>query len=606
MATNLAEEGGMVSEDQINYYARRAAGGAGLLIVEFCAVDPGGIAMRRQLRIYEDRFLPGLARLAAAIKQHGARAAIQLHHAGRQSSSREVGVQPVAPSPIPCPVMAEVPRELSTDEIRGLVERYAEGARRAQEAGFDAVEFHGAHGYLICQFFSARSNRRTDEYGGDLRGRARFGIEILRRAREKVGADFPLLFRISADEHLEGGLTTQETAVIARLLEEAGADAIDVSAGAYGAAEWTAQPMLLPIGCLAPHAADIKRSVSVPVIVAGRINSARAGEKILTGGQADFIAMGRGLLADPDLPLKSAQGRDQEVARCLACNTCMDLVFKYAPIACLLNPDVIGSHPTEAPAPVPRKVLVVGAGPAGLEAARVARRRGHEVTLYEEKAMPGGPWAWRMHGFIHHYLKTLKRLGVAVQCGVAVDLETVARFEPDVVLATAASRPILPPFAMPTPGWVYTADEVVAHPEALGPRVVVLGGSNLACEVAETLSRRGKAVTIVAASRVIGYGLEPLIRPVVMAGLKHHGVEVVTSAEIVHVDRGVVTYREREGRQRSMETDAVVLALGYEPREAFAASLTSIGIAVHTLPACDSPRAVIDAVRHGAAVARQV
>jgi 2,4-dienoyl-CoA reductase-like NADH-dependent reductase (Old Yellow Enzyme family) len=452
MATNLAEEGGMVSADQINYYARRAAGGAGLLIVEFCAVDPGGIAMPRQLRIYEDRFLPGLARLAAAIKQNGAGAAIQLHHAGRQSSSTCTGLQPVAPSPIPCPVIAEVPRELSTEEVRGLVERYAEGAQRAQQAGFDAVEFHGAHGYLICQFFSARSNQRTDEYGGDVQGRARFGVEILRRTRDKVGSDFPLMFRISADEHLEGGLTTQETAIIAKMLQEAGADAIDVSAGAYGSAEWTSQPMLLPIGCLAPHAADIKRSVSVPVVVAGRINSAKAGEKILAAGQADFIAMGRGLLADPELPRKSAQGREKEVTRCLACNTCMDLVFQLLPITCLVNPDVVGTHQTQEPAPVPKKVLVVGAGPAGLEAARVARLRGHEVTLYEENDLLGGHWTWRLHGLINHYLKTLKALGVSVRCGAKVDPETVARFEPNVVLATASSRPIVPPFATPTPG----------------------------------------------------------------------------------------------------------------------------------------------------------
>jgi len=607
MATSFAAEGGFVSDQQIEYYARRAAGGAGLIIVEYCAVDPVGVAIPRQLRIFDDGYIPGLARLARGIQAEGAKAAIQLHHGGRQTSIAVSGHQPVAPSPIPCPQLGGQPRELATEEVRFLVEQYAEGARRAKEAGFDAVEFHGAHGYLICQFFSARSNRRTDEYGGDVARRARFGIEILQRTREKVGPDFPLLFRISADEHLEGGLTTAETTVIAKLLQEAGADAIDVSAGAYGSAEWTSQPMLMPLACLAPHAAEIKRAVSVPVIVAGRINSAKVAERVLAEGSADFIAMGRALLADPDLPIKSAAGREQAISRCLACNTCMDLVFKMLPIDCILNPEVQGRGMVMQQARMEKKVLIIGANPAGFEAARVAKLRGHDVTLYDENQQVGARWAWRIQGYVHQQLKVLKELGVTVELGVKVDPASIARFHPDVVLATPPSRPIIPLFAQHARGLrVKTVDDALDQPRALGPQVVVLGGSNLACEAAETLVRQGKKVTIIDRSRIIGYGLEPIVRGVVTTSLRKRGVEMITKAEVLGLDEGAVLYQDINGQDRRTQADAVVLALGYEPDEESITRLREAGVDVQTLPTCHSPRFVIDAIREGAAIAREI
>jgi 2,4-dienoyl-CoA reductase-like NADH-dependent reductase (Old Yellow Enzyme family)/thioredoxin reductase len=606
MGTNLGEEGGFVSDDQVGYYARRAAGGAGLVIVEICSVDPGGLSSLRQPRIYDDSYADRLGRLARAIQKKGAKAAIQLQHPGRQSSSKWTGVHPVAPSPIPCPVIGEMPRELTTGEVRGLVERFAEGARRAKEIGFDAVELHGAHGYLICQFFSTRSNRRTDDYGGDVRSRARFGVEIVRRAREKVGPDYPLTFRISADEHFEDGLTIEETSVIARMLEEAGVDAISVSAGAYGAGEWSTPPMLLPVGCLIPHAAAIKKVVGAPVIAAGRLTSTKIGQKVLDAGSADFIGLGRGLLADPDLPVKSQQGRDREVTRCIACNTCLDRVLSLAPIACVLNPDFIGNGVAEEKAPAAKRVLIIGAGPAGFEAARVARLRGHEVALWEENETIGGRWAWRIHGYVHHSLNTLRALGVLVRRGVTIDPHTVADFRADVVLVTAASRPLVPPFADPKADWVFTVEEALAAPQRLGGRVAVLGGSNLACEAAEALSRKGRQVTILNKSRLIGYGLERSIRVLVTADLEKRGVTLVNNAEVTGISKGQLTWRGKDGGTSLVRADAVVLALGHEADEALAASLRRQGIEIRTLPPCESPRDVFDSMQQGAEVARQV
>jgi len=260
LETNFANDDGAVSQRTLDYYERRARGGPGLIVVECTSVDPVHFH-RNQLNISDDRFIGGLSRLAEIIKRHGVRAAIQVQHPGRQIVLPSV--QSVAPSPLACRAIPRVPRELTIAEIEELVERFAEAVRRARDAGFNAVQFHGAHGYLIAQFMSAWSNKRTDRYGGDVYGRANFPLEIIARTREKVGADYPLIFRFSGDEYVPGGRGIDESKVVAQLVEEAGIDAISVSAGTYDSGEWTSQPMLMPRGCLVPLAAEIKSVVGV-------------------------------------------------------------------------------------------------------------------------------------------------------------------------------------------------------------------------------------------------------------------------------------------------------------------------------------------------------
>src|SRR3990170_4905384 len=364
--TELAEQGGFAGDTLINYYARRAEGGAGMIVVEFSAVDDQRFSSHRQVRISNDSYIPGLRRLAGAIKAHGSRAVIQLHHPGRQNYAVITGLQPIAPSAIPCPRVKEMPREMTVDEIRELIEKYAAAAARAREAGFDSVQLHGAHGYMICQFLSAFSNKRTDEYGGDTAGRARFATEIIRRCKEVAGADFPVMLRFSGGEHVPGGITPAESREIARLAIAAGSDAIDLSAGNYAMLEWTVQPQFWPRACLAPMAAAIKPAVSVPLIIAGRINDAPVAERILQEGKADMVSIGRGLIADPDLPRKALAGSSR-VHRCIACNTCMDRVLRMSAIRCLVNPEAGLEGQVEEPVAVGRKVLVVGGGPSGLE-----------------------------------------------------------------------------------------------------------------------------------------------------------------------------------------------------------------------------------------------
>ncbi|MDH5663103.1 MAG: NADH:flavin oxidoreductase, partial [Candidatus Bathyarchaeota archaeon] len=294
MGTNFASEDGFVTKRLVNYHVERAKGGVGLIIVEGAYVEPRGKGSVRQLAVDNDDKISGLKELAAAIQANGAKAALQLFHGGRQSQSLIIGTQPVSASEVFCRLTRETPRALTVEEIHDVIEAFAEGARRTKAAGFDAVEIHGAHGYLINQFLSPLTNKRTDEYGGDVKGRTRFLLEILELTRDKVGSDYPILCRINGDDYIEGGLILEETKKIAQMLEAAGVDVLHVSGGIYDSpVPVTSGPMALPRGHMVHLAAGIKKVVNVPVIAVGRINDPELAEKILLEGKADLVSMGR-------------------------------------------------------------------------------------------------------------------------------------------------------------------------------------------------------------------------------------------------------------------------------------------------------------------------
>ena len=329
----------VVSDRMCRYYEERARGGAALIIVEYGTVAPRPVGDSNMLGLHDDRFIPGLARLADSVHRHGAKIGIQINNSGRALAVGGAGSQPVGPSAIKSPTTGLIPRELSTGENEQLVEAYAEGVRRARDAGFDAVEFHGAHGYLICQFLSAYTNKRKDKYGGDVRGRSTFALEIIKRTREKAGADFPLIFRISAEEGVPEGLTIDQTVVIAKLLQDAGIDCIDVSAGTMETL-WTMtmQTGDIPRGCLVPYAEQIKKAVTIPVSVAGRINEPDLANEIIEKGRSDFVSIGRGMIADPEFANKAREGRPEAIRQCIACMYCTDMTGGHRePIARSVN-----------------------------------------------------------------------------------------------------------------------------------------------------------------------------------------------------------------------------------------------------------------------------
>ncbi|MEE8471709.1 MAG: FAD-dependent oxidoreductase [Dehalococcoidia bacterium] len=603
MFSHLAEPGGTVSPAMIDYYARRARGGMGLIEVELTAIDPHQFTSPLQLRISDDSYIPSLAGLAQGIKENGARAAIQLHHPGRQALSRVTGRQPVGPSPIASSVNPETPRELTVEEIRGLVDLFAQAARRAGEAGFDAIELHGAHGYLLCQFLSPRSNHRRDEYGGDIRGRARFPLEIVAAIRREVGRDFPIIFRFSADEHTEGGLTLEETRPLARMLEAAGVDALHVSAGTDGTLAWAIQPILLRRGYLVPLAAAIKEEVGVPVITVGRINDPKLAESILEQGKADLVAVGRPLLADPDFASKAREGRPGEVKRCIACNSCRP---RDVAIGCLLNPEAGREGLGETGSPRPRRVLVVGGGPAGLEAARVARLRGHDVTLWDEDAPPEARWSWLLNAYVTDRAKTLKSLGVHRPARKRATPEAVAELNPDVTLVTP--RAVWPRPSIPGSDGenVVPALEVLSGKREISGEAAVLGAGNVGCEVARFLDRRGVAVTVLESGDRPGRGLDDNLTAVLLDDLRRRGVRFLTGVRVTAIEGDGVRYRDSQGNEASLDVGTVVLAPAPEPSAELASALKERGLEVRSLPFCAEPRNARGAGMEGAEIAREI
>jgi 2,4-dienoyl-CoA reductase-like NADH-dependent reductase (Old Yellow Enzyme family) len=461
MNTRQADLEGFVTERTINYYTERGSHGVGLVIVEMCSPEVAGRHRAHELGMYDDRFLPGLKRLARAIKDTGAKACIQLGHGGGHTREEITGQRPIAPSAVEHVVREKdvrriIPLEMDGSRILQTVQSFADGAIRARKAGFDAIELHGGHGYLIFQFLSPLDNVRTDEYGGSLRNRARFAIQVLTACRKAV-PDFPIIFRMSLDEYAPGGFTAEEGVQVAQWVAEAGADVIHVSAGSYRSQElMIVPPMIKEPGIFLPLAHRVKKKVNIPVIAVGRLNDPALAEGALSLGYADMIAVGRGLIADPEWLEKVHQGTPEAIRVCLACNTCGSDMQKGKTIGCVVNPwagrekEIILSPVKES-----KKVLVGGGGPAGLEAARILSQRGYKVTLAERNPLLGGSLRLAMKAplfqevdlrpsvlekFIEYQIGAARSAGTEILSSTPLDEKLIDRLRPDiVVLATGSS-----------------------------------------------------------------------------------------------------------------------------------------------------------------------
>ena len=614
MLTALASPDGGVSEELLAYYAERAAGGVGLIIVESTNIEvPRGEHFLRQLSAGEDRFLPGLRRLAEAIHSRGAAAALQICHQGRYSAPSITGTPPLSPAPEPPRDYWPESPAMDQADITRVVEGFAHAAARAQRAGFDAVELHGAHGYLICQFLSPLTNRRRDAYGGGPASRARFLVESVRAVREAVGRDFPLILRLSADELAEGGITLEDALVHAREAERAGVDALHISAGSQlSTVPISIAPMSFPPGCLVDYAAAVRRRVRIPVIAVGRINDPRLAERILAQEKADLVAMGRALIADPRLPAKAEAGETVRIRTCLACNHCIESAIQSGqPLRCAVN--ARAGRETEfpsRPAPRPRRVWVVGGGPAGMEAARVARERGHEVRLYERSRVLGGqlipaakpPFKGGLALLARYLAGELERLGVEVRLGEEAPLPSRTPEVPDAVVAATGSRPTLPAIpVVPGPGTL-TAIELLTENGKTGDPVLVLGGERVGVEAAAYLAERGKRVVVTRRGKRMAEKMLPSLRRVFLSYLRERGVEMHTEVEYVELREQGLVVREG-GRETLLPARSVVLATGSEPvRETYEA-WEETGVEVHAVGDCSRPRDIASAIREGHEVA---
>lgn len=619
MGTGSGNVGGTVSEKMIRYYTRRAMGGVSMIIVETTTVDPSGLISETRLRIDDDRYLEGLSVLAREIKAHGAKAAIQLSHRGRQASKEEIGALPVAPSALPAPGHKEKPRELASEEIYQLIDSFAEGARRAKDAGFDAIEIHGAHGYLICQFLSKSSNIRTDEFGGDLTGRSKFATEIVKQIRKTVGNGFPIIFRFSADEHVENGITIEEAKIIAQLLEDAGADALHISAGNYETFEWVVQPMTLPRGCLVNLAAEIKSVATVPVITVGRINNSILAESILQEKKADLIALGRPLIADPDFPIKAAEDREKEIRRCIACNMCVDSRVRLkTDIKCSVNPEFGKEEEYNyKPAKSTRRILVVGGGPAGMEAARVAKIRGHQVILCEATDRLGGqlilaaksPSKKEIASITEYYEYQLKRLGVSIEFNNKVTPELVQKIRPDVIIIATGAIPInASDLGIESDHkYVFTSHDVLGEKVVLtGNDIVIIGAGSVGCETAEFLSEKGMKITFIEMLDEAATDMERYTRKLLFECLAECNTDMLLRSNVKRIDKERVIYSDPEGKNHSIKASSVIMAVGSMSNNPLVNSLDKKEYSIFEIGDCVEPRSIMDAISEGFSIACEI
>jgi len=613
MGNFLADEECQATDRVIDYYQARARGGVGLVITQAISVSPDSSAPFN-LAIHDSQFLPGLRRIVETAHDAGTRIAFQLLHYGLLASivprSMREGVPIMVPSLTSWLTGYEPYTEVTEEDIDRYVEDFANAAARAREIGVDAVEIHACHGCLVSSFLSPATNRRGDRYGGSAENRARFACRIVEQIKEKAGTDLPVLVRINATDDVEGGVTLQDAKEHALLLQGAGADAISVSAGIECWAPINIPCYAYPEGPMAPMAADIKRALGVPVVAAGKITPELAA-RLVERREVDFVALGRPLIADPDLPDKLRRGRPDEVRRCIYCNNCERSLG--APASCTVNPFLYREARGDLrPADPPKRVMVVGGGLAGMQAGLLLAQRGHRVSLYERDSELGGQWnvAAAMPGkegyasFTEYLKRSLAAAGVEVLRNTEVTRDMVSAARPDaVVLATGAV-----PQGVDVPGAdrpkVVQANDVITGTAEVRGSVAVLGGRFLGMEMALMLAERGHEVSLVTRGLLGGrrgpeehFTYLTLVRQLI-----HRRIPVYLNTRVLEIGETAVVV-SFAGEVMSLAADTVVLSVGSVPVDTLARELQGLVPELHVIGDCVEPRHAAAATYEAAKVA---
>jgi thioredoxin reductase len=503
---------------------------------------------------------------------------------------------------------------LTISEIEFVVEEFVQAARRAFDAGFDFVEIHGAHGYLVCEFMSPLANLREDKYGGTREGRVLFPIQIVAGIRQTCPG-FPIQFRISGSEYVEGGLSVEENCKIVEMLVAAGVGSISVSAGNWQTLHYIMGPMFMPPGYLANDAAAIKKAVNVPVIAVGRIHTVKLAEQILQDNKADLVALGRALIADPDWAKKLEEGHPENIRPCISCNTCVDFVSRALEARCTVNAELGREYDFRlTPAAHKLKVLVVGAGPAGLEAARVARERKHEVTLVERGSRLGGklhvsaaaPSKDEINHFIRYLSEQVYQTGVKVELERALTKDDVLAMRPDLILLATGSSPIVPPINGVKNANVVIAEDLLTQRAKVGKRVAIVGGGGTGCETAEYLAARGHQIAILEMMAHIGLNIEAITRRWMFYELRKAGVALMTKSKVVRIEPDRVVYSNSNAEEHVFECDNVVIALGYRPNDDLDFCDEDFEVPSYRIGDCQKPGTILDAITAGANIAARI
>ena len=626
-----------VTDQLVDFYAERAKGGAGMIVVGYATVDELS-GNTQNIGAHKDDFIPGLARLASAIKENGARAAVQINHAGRYNSSFFLdGKQPVAPSAIASRMTRETPRALTLEEIEQVIDHFAQAALRVKKAGYDGVEILSGTGYLISEFLSPLTNTRDDRYGGDLENRMRFGLEVMQAIRREVGDDFPVIVRMNGNDFMPKGQGRLELQAYAQaLVENAGVDALCINVGWHEARV----PQIItevPRGVFGYLARGIKERVSVPVIASHRINDPYTARDMIGDGMCDMVAMGRSLIADPYLPEKSRTGKEDQIIHCIACaQGCFDNLFKLKPVECLCNPRA-GREAETRPVKVktPRKIMVVGGGPAGMSAALAAAERGHQVTLYERSNRLGGqlylaaapPGRDEFGELAKDLARQVAVSPVTVRLGKEVDEALIDAERPDAVIVATGAEPIQPAIPGANLPNVVQAWDVLQNKVYVGRRVVVVGGGAVGVETALFLAEKGtlsgdavkfllvnraedpqtlyelaikgtKEILLIEMLDKIGKDIGRSTKWCMFQEMDRTGLKKLTVTKAVEITPEGILIEGPEGRQM-VAADSVVLAIGSKSVNALADVVTKKGIDCISVGDARRVAQAIDAIHQG-------
>jgi 2,4-dienoyl-CoA reductase-like NADH-dependent reductase (Old Yellow Enzyme family) len=596
-----------------DYLVARSAGGVGMITMADISVHPGGRpGIPNEPRLEADEDIAPLVPVVRAVQKAGAKIVAQLNHVGRYANSRTLGQPAVAPSAIASRFTGETPRALSTGEVEALVQAFVAAAVRAQSAGFDGIELCGCSGYLISQFLSPLTNRRTDRYGGSLSNRMRFLIDILSETRQAVGAVLNICVKFDAEDGMNGGKTLNDSKRMAPEIVRAGADRLHVWAGWHESSR-PMLPMFVPRAAFVHLAQKIKRVVDVPVATVGRINDPYVAAEILNQGKADLIGLGRPLLCDPKFVDKILEGRIKEIRRCIGCCHCFDGMIRKLRdrdgegLVCSLNPRLgrEGSGPIR-PAGKSKHVLIVGAGPAGMEAARIAALRGHRVDLYERADTLGGllnialmpPHKEELQNIIDYYSNRLGQLGVRFHFNSPVSLGTIRKAGPDITLLAMGASAVMPQIDGFDPDKVLLPDDALKGCTPYGKSVVVIGGGMIGIETAEYLADRGCLVTVIGKKKAIAPDMGATLRWGTILRMKKK-MKIFVSEEVVGIESGIVRTRNKEGKEKYYAADVVVLAAGRQPDGSLAMKLTEANLPFVSIGSCRQPGDISSAILDG-------
>lgn len=624
MITLYVNADGSVSDRMLDYYHERSRGGCAMVTVEASYPRSGGYPGR--IFIGRDECLKGLERLVRVIHEGGAKACIEVNtHRGMDDE-----VDPASASEMTHPMKGTKVRALNIADLKKLQAEFGDAVKRVKRAGFDCLMIHG--GYIISEFQSPLLNKRTDQYGGDVINRARLGLEFMAVAREGMGSDYPIIFRFPCqrkdisdrsriifklpyDEAIEEGFGVEETVAVSKLLEKGGVDAIGVTSAAAGNFRdiYGAPNMLMPRGLNASTSKAVKSQVTVPVLVNGSINTPSLAEAIVLGGKADFIELGRPLVADPDFPNKAKAGNIVDIRKCILCSRCVESIFRapVGPMACSVNPAVGKEREFELrlkPSDQKKRVLVVGGGPAGMEACLTAAARGHEVTLWEKEDKLGGqlnlavipPGKDELNDLIEYLRLQLKKSKVNVALNTIATREAVKEFAPDVLIVAVGSRPSLPNIKGMEKRKVLKFEDVLLGKAEAGQRAIVVGGGFVGCETAEFLSEQGKQVMIVEILPQLASELFAPYAYQTVQRLKERKVELHTSVQSEEITGQGMTIIDQNGKKIHISADSIVMAAGSTPDKDLARSLKGSVPFVYEAGDCCQPARIYEAISQGA------